>query len=233
MPPSAEGRPLKLDITETGYLQIFSKISSDKIFAGFTKPEIYGDTMPGDAIRALSSLGIAPEIAYMDQVHGGEARVIDSPGLFVCDAIFTSRPGLALVVKTADCLPLIFVNENLGMIGVVHMGWRSARAGIIANIPFKLSGYKVIAGAALRSCCYKVGEEFCGFEGMKEFLTRRRGDIFFDPVGFSKAELLKKGLEGMDFYDAGICSFCSPGGLYSHRKDATPRRMLSFAMLMG
>lgn len=40
------------------------------------------------------------------------------------DAHYTSEPNVALVVKTADCLPILAYDLNLSSVLAVHAGWR-------------------------------------------------------------------------------------------------------------
>jgi copper oxidase (laccase) domain-containing protein len=164
----------------------------------------------------------------MDQVHGAEVRTVESGGRYECDGIFTGLPELALVVRTADCLPLIFFSESKRVAGAVHMGWRSAAAGIIGNIPFDLSSFVCIAGVGLRSCCFRVSGDFLGQERTLPFTVRRGDASYFDPVEFARRSLIGRGLKQDCFYDAGICSYCSREGFHSHRKDGTADRTLSF-----
>jgi hypothetical protein len=199
----------------------------ENIIAGFTNSRIDGDPAH-DMKSVLSFRSSPPGVAYMKQVHGSTVNVVGSPGITVCDGIFTRRKDLVLVVKTADCLPLIFHNEREGIIGAVHMGWRSAKEGILKNIPYALEGFKVLAGVGMRVCCFEVGDEFKEYAAIGPHLISRGARHYFDPVSFAKTVLTSAGLEAENFFDLGICSHCSGKGFFSHRKTATPNRTLTF-----
>ena len=69
----------------------------------------------------------------MGQVHGDRIRVIDSADPLPvhvpeCDGLITARPGVALAVRTADCVPLFFVDPVRRVIGAAHAGWRGMAA---------------------------------------------------------------------------------------------------------
>jgi copper oxidase (laccase) domain-containing protein len=121
---------------------------------------------------------------------------------------------------------LIFSSQELGVVGVVHMGWKSAREGILKNIPYDLASFKVAAGVAMRKDCYEVGKEFFDYPGFAKHLKQDKsgGDpstslrvdsmatsnhrIKFDPIGFAKEYLFAKGLKEENFYDTDLCSIC-------------------------
>jgi len=163
-------------------------------------------------------------------VHGGEVLSISEPGKYTCDGIFTSSPELVLIVKTADCLPLIFFSLKNKMSGVVHMGWRSAENGILGNIDIDLKDFIVIAGPGLRKCCYKVGEEFNRYKDFSDYMLEKNNGFYFDPILFAKNNLIKNGLKEENFFDSRICSLCSEFGLPSYRKTKTNKRTLSFIL---
>ena len=47
-----------------------------------------------------------------------------APHLEECDALITNTPGLALVIFTADCTPILFWDTGTGAVGAAHAGWR-------------------------------------------------------------------------------------------------------------
>ena len=50
-----------------------------------------------------------------------------------CDALITNDPGVALVVFTADCTPILLHDPVTGAVGAAHAGWRGTAAGIAAK----------------------------------------------------------------------------------------------------
>ena len=86
-----------------------------------------------------AALGIAPDWAFVKQVHG--ARVIEAVtagDLGEADAIVTYSPGLPIAVATADCVPVVIESEEA--VGVVHAGWRGAAAGPRMKDEFSSTG---------------------------------------------------------------------------------------------
>lgn len=64
------------------------------------------------------------------QVHGDrtifepDPTGTETPGGTEADGLATSRPGLALVVKTADCQPILIAHEKGKFVAGLHVGWR-------------------------------------------------------------------------------------------------------------
>ena len=78
------------------------------------------------------TLGLIEEPVWMKQIHSSYIRkVVDSKKDLVCDACYTSAPGLACAVLSADCLPMLFCNSLGTKVGVIHSGWRGLANDII------------------------------------------------------------------------------------------------------
>ena len=101
-------------------------------------------------------------------------------------------------------------------------------SGILDNIRFDLSPFKVVAGAGLRKCCYKVGTDFLEHHGIVDYVASEDRGLFFDSVSFAKSKLKNSGLKENNFYDLNLCSFCSGDDFHSYRRDLTAKRTLSF-----
>lgn len=88
--------------------------------------------------RLARKLGLpASNMVWMDQVHGTRiARVTRPTGGAVpaTDGLVTDRPGLALAVLTADCVPVLAADESAGVIGAVHAGRVGAVGGIVPSL---------------------------------------------------------------------------------------------------
>ena len=227
-----------MKLTKHKYCSLIEDFFSSSAVAGFTNSNLAGN-LPGDWETLISRPpGFKYRgLAYLDQIHSSKIIFDAGEGIFSGDGLFTKEIGLALIVKTADCLPLLFASEKLGVVGVVHMGWRSAREGILDNVTYDLKSFKVAAGIGLRLCCYEVGEEFLNYAPFQGFIKKqsvgahgRAPLIYFDPVSFAKDNLCRRGLKESNFFDLGLCNFCSADVFFSFRRDQTNSRTLSFIL---
>lgn len=73
------------------------------------------------------------DVVMTNQTHSDIVRVVtreeagkslDHRDWPECDAIITRDPGVALVVFTADCTPVLLHDPVTGAVGAVHAGWR-------------------------------------------------------------------------------------------------------------
>ncbi|MFL0579392.1 peptidoglycan editing factor PgeF [Dietzia sp. 179-F 9C3 NHS] len=85
--------------------------------------------------RLAGHLGLPPgNVVWMDQVHGTRIARVHGPtggAVPATDGLVTDRPGLALAVLTADCVPVLAADEEAGVIGAAHAGRVGAAAGIV------------------------------------------------------------------------------------------------------
>lgn len=102
------------------------------------------------------------------QIHSDVVQVVDKPARGLPgDALVTAVPGLALVVRTADCLPVLLADPEHRAVAAVHAGWR----GTLKRVAQKAVGvmrrefgsdpgqFLAALGPAIHACHYEVGEE--------------------------------------------------------------------------
>ncbi|MDH5750197.1 MAG: peptidoglycan editing factor PgeF [Rhodospirillales bacterium] len=206
--------------------------------------------------RALNDLGGAGgSLVTAHQVHSADVVVVDAPWTLAdapprADGLATARPGIALGVLTADCVPVLFADPGAGVIGAAHAGWKGALGGILEATVESMIGLGAEASAiaaAVGPCIgfesYEVGPEFhAAFLADSEtngvFFTaaKREGHFQFDLAGYVFYRLSKMGL--------GLAESV-PGDTYvdearffsyrraCHRGEADYGRFLSAIMLHG
>jgi YfiH family protein len=176
--------------------------------------------------RLLESLELDPAVlATAGQVHGDTVSEALEPGLHPnCDVLLTRRPGLALAVTTADCLPLLLVAP--GIVAAVHSGWRGTAAGApttALRAVREAAGVTpdqvlVHIGPGIRSCCYRVGSEVA--ERFPEAATKRiEGQWHLDLAVAARLQLCEAGVPEKSIADVAACTYCQPSWYFSHRRD--------------
>lgn len=109
-------------------------------------------------------------VARVRQVHGCRVSVVSAndpvPEGEEADGIVTDRPGVALRIRVADCMPLFLVDPDGGVLALVHAGWRGLAAGVVgaAVDRFRGAGGRpdrslAAIGPSIGPCCYEVGDE--------------------------------------------------------------------------
>ncbi|MCX6468690.1 peptidoglycan editing factor PgeF [Williamsia herbipolensis] len=89
-------------------------------------------------LRLAERIGVAPaRMVWMEQIHSPTVTVVDGPvdgPVPATDALVTTATDLALVVVTADCVPVLLSDDAAGVIAAVHAGRVGARVGIIRRV---------------------------------------------------------------------------------------------------
>ena len=136
--------------------------------------------------RIAECMGVGvEELAVARQVHGIDCRhVTRSWGTGTpeeADALVTDRPGIALGVTTADCVPVLLVEPIACVIAAVHAGWRGALAGVTdstleAMAALGAAPERVIAaiGPCIARASYEVGDEV-----RRQFIEQASGNQAF------------------------------------------------------
>ena len=106
------------------------------------------------------------------QVHGSRIAIVDRPGmtredLEGYDAFITTLPGVAIGVRTADCVPILMYDPVHRVIAAVHSGWKGTVLMIsksTVNLMRERFGtnpedLRVVIGPAIGPDSFQVGEE--------------------------------------------------------------------------
>jgi YfiH family protein len=174
----------------------------------------------------------------MRQVHGATVLAAHAGACGEGDALVTTEAGLALVVVTADCVPILLAGSD--RVAAVHAGWRGLVAGVIAAALEKFDDPgRVVAwiGPAIGPCCYEVGEEVAApVVARSAALVRStgpRGRPHLDLPLAAAIELSRRGVAQVR--RLAVCTACHPGTLESYRREgaAAGRNLSSIWLRAG
>lgn len=216
---------------------------SEHPFASLNLSLVAGDdpaTVRVNRARALTTIG-ADRAAWTSarQVHGsgvsevGQADVgagaLDPDATIEgTDALVTSVPGAALVVLTADCLPVLLVAPSHGRVGVVHAGWRGLVAGVIeAGVhAMRAPDIQAFIGPSIGPCCFEVGAEVADpvadAYGADAVRAGAGGKPHVDLWRGARAALSRAGVGSI--IASALCTRCEPHRFFSHRAGDTGRQ---------
>jgi YfiH family protein len=182
-------------------------------------------------------------VVFMQQVHGNAVAVVDAhPGAVVAgvDALVTTRPGLAVAVLVADCVPLVLVDDQAEVAAVVHAGRAGVRADVvgatldvIANLGVAPARLAARLGPAIGGCCYEVPaamqDAFCAVVPEARASTRW-GTPSLDLSSAVAGQLRAHGVH--DISTDGRCTYESAAH-YSYRRDGVTGRFAGVVMISG
>lgn len=100
-------------------------------------------------------------LAFMTQVHGAEVATASAGEVPVADALVVNRPGLAGVVRVADCTPVVLVAPQESLVALVHAGRVGMLEGVVPAAVAALRSQgatEIEAWVGPRACgrCYEV-----------------------------------------------------------------------------
>jgi len=131
-------------------------------------------------------LALPQQPAWLEQVHGIDvvdaARVDPGSPAPLADASWTRARGVACVVMTADCLPVVLAARDGSVAGVAHAGWKGLCNGVIEALAARMAVPGEAMTAWLGPCIGPAGYE-TGGEVRAAFMARdARAAEGFRPV---------------------------------------------------
>lgn len=181
----------------------------------------------------------------LNQVHSDIVRRLERPvsRRLRGDALLTRAPGLLLVIKTADCLPVLLVDEEKRAVAAVHCGWRGTLKKILEKVVRELKKYYATDPAGLLAAfgpcigpgCYEVGPEVRALYGEAGFpdsifteKPEKPGKYFLDLREANRRLLRAQGVRDDRIFALDTCAHCDPRFLSYRRDRDKNRRMSSF-----
>ena len=147
------------------------------------------------------------------------------------DALLEDTAGAIVAVKTADCIPILLVDERHRAVAAVHAGWRGTAATIVqaavAEMRKRFStepqDLHAAIGPGIGKCCYEVGPEVAvQFGG--------QGRTHIDLPEANRRQLAAAGIALERIYASKLCTMCRNEEFHSFRRDGEKAgRQYSFA----
>jgi YfiH family protein len=169
------------------------------------------------------------------QVHSADIVVATRPRGETpppkADAILTDRPEVTLMMRFADCVPILLHDPARRCVGIVHAGWlgtvrqvlRRAVQRMTEQFGSRPSDLRAGIGPSIAAHHYPVGPEVVeafrdSFGASAEsHLSRGPGGTHLDLWSASEQLLQEEGVERIEL--AGLCTACDTGDWFSHRAE--------------
>jgi len=183
----------------------------------------------------------------LDQVH--RCGIVEATDAVVeGDGLWTTRSGVRIGVRVADCVPILLAGplaDGSPWVAALHAGWRGATGhgdpepggGILRRGTARyraLGGHPAdlvwAFGPAIQACHFEVGEEV--IEAARQDAAWREnlqsmgpsGKPHLDLHGFLRAQALDLGLDPSKEGSVALCTMCRPDLLHSYRRGETTGR---------
>lgn len=191
-------------------------------------------------------LGFTQPLPWLAQEHG--IRVINAldaikhPSPLNADACVSRTPGLACVIQTADCLPVLLCCGDGSVVAAAHAGWRGLVAGVLGETVTAMAGeasaISAYLGPAISQQHFEVGGEV-----IEAFLAKapptdqrlteacfkpsktRPGHYHADLYQLARIQLHNLGVTRI--YGGNFCTYADNERFYSYRRQGQTGRMAS------
>jgi len=183
-------------------------------------------------LLVAESMGVDPSaLTFVHQHHSSDVITVNKylNDVRKGDALVTSEKNLVLCILTADCQPVLFIDNKNGIIGAAHAGWRGALNGIIENtilsmikIGAELENISAAIGPTINQRNYEVGPEFYQLFKQKDetnkacFIEGAQDKYYFDLSKFNTSKLMKAGVKKIDIID--FCTYENSDLYFSYRR---------------
>jgi hypothetical protein len=193
--------------------------------------------------RRLVAAAGCPPPAWLEQVHGTAVTPLTGPPTAEAraDAAHTRDPGVACVVLTADCLPVLLCDRAGSRVAAAHAGWRGLAAGVLEHTiaALETDPTRLIAwlGPCIGPRAFEVGPEvraafLAADAAAAADFTPGRGDRWHaDLRGLARRRLAAAGVTAVSA--SAHCTHDEPGRFFSHRRDGPCGRMATLVWLAG
>ena len=151
------------------------------------------------------------------------------------DGLLSRQPGHLLGVRTADCLPILFVDRAKRGVAAVHAGWRGTLKSIArravermtAEFASEEADIEAAIGPAIGPCCFEVGPEVA--DRFDEAFVHGSDPPRVDLIDATRSQLSEAGINPAKISVASACTSCLERDYFSHRRSGEGAgRMLAF-----
>ena len=192
------------------------------------------DRVGANLQRAMEATGLrSGSLFQVWQVHSAEVARADGPqpdrSSIKADAIVTNRTGVTLLMRFADCVPILIFDPVRSAIGMAHAGWlgtvRGVATALVRNMTREFGSEPgdllAALGPSIGPDHYPVGPEVAAQvessfgPAAPEHLRKQNGSLIFDLWSANRWQLESGGIRSVEV--SGICTACHLNDWYSHR----------------
>jgi YfiH family protein len=175
-------------------------------------------------------------LAYVWQIHSDRVLQIDHPILErtpeKADGMVTDRPGVTLMMRFADCVPILAIDPTRSALGIAHAGWKGTLGRIASRLVETLANtygsraqdLVVGIGPSIAAHHYPVGPEVVDAvrkafgPSAEAFLDSSNGSVELDLWAANRWLLESAGVDQIEI--SGVCTACHTEDWFSHRGES-------------
>ncbi len=224
-------------------LKIFySDLINDQIFfSGFATKALGDGRKLANVFKFFKEINLdLKTLVYCRQIHSTNIQIVSLEKDYYLntlriednDGLLTKQSKIVLLVLTADCSPIIYVDKKTKIIGISHQGWRGSIKKMTQKMidkmlvmGAKVKNIKVAIGPTIGQCCYSISEDRYyqfreEFDGYSDKIFRYTNNQWhLNLILLNYLLLIEKGVEkkNIDFFP--FCTKCDKKRFFSFRRD--------------
>lgn len=191
-------------------------------------------------IAALKQIHSTTVVVLHDGMKAGALEQTEG------DALVTNQPQTLIVVRTADCVPVLLVEHTAGVVAAIHAGWRGALAGIVSDtirvcmeeFGAKAGRMHLAIGPSIGPCCYEVDEpvieplrtRYPGWPAVLRETTKGKGA--FDLKQLIYHQICASGIPPHQIGRLDHCTHCRADLFYSYRREGQVRETMFSGIML-
>ncbi len=196
-----------------------------------TNKEIIAKTFGFDSSR----------LTLTNQIHRDQILLLEKstpalPSPLEYDALITNFPNIYLGIQTADCLPILVVDQKKKVIAAIHAGRQGTALHITpkvlrrmkAEIGCTFKDLLINMGPSIGPCCYEIDERVFQSEWEPFSTLRGAGKWMVDLARVNIGQMKREGIQEEQIFWINLCTHCHGNLFFSYRKEGRTGRQLSF-----
>ncbi len=178
------------------------------------------------------------------QTHSDIVHILDNNYInqSIGDAIITNKKNTPIIIKVADCVPILIYDKENKVISLVHSGGKGTLKNItIKTIETILSRYNskkeniyVYIYPSIRNCHFEIEQDVYSLfkdqiSNIDKYTNKLENKYYIDMQSIIKDKLIEIGITNI--IDTNICTYCNHDKYYSYRYNHTDKRNILLAMI--
>ena len=203
-------------------------------------------------INIFSSDNISNILEYLNidnyyeakQIHSDIIQIVDENYIEPTegDALITNIPNKPLIIKIADCIPILLYDKENKVLALVHSGWLGTLKDITTKTVNKMitvyntnpSNIISCIYPSIRKCHFEVEYDVYSkfkeeIENIDKYTNKKGSKYYIDMQSIIKDKLINLGITNI--IDTSICTYCNNDKYYSYRYNHTDKRNILLAMI--
>lgn len=184
-------------------------------------------------------------LILLDQRHQDNILILKEPLLGTIppleyDAMITNSPNLILGILTADCIPILIVDQKKKVIAAIHAGRQGTALHITKKVLKRMrsefncsmSDLLIGIGPSIGPTCYEIDEKLfhSEWEPFSILEGGRRWKVNLTQINLN--QIKGEGIRDRQIFWINLCTHCHSNLFFSYRKEGHTGRQLSFIGIM-